>query len=86
MLYGKGSQYWMTSDYEDKRRKALVDRSKYSNTVLEDADVLNDIRLGGGTTDDDSYEIKQFPFPLDPSIKSRKTLDLRKEDPRTGGD
>jgi len=85
MLHGKGSQYWMTSEYQEKRRKALEDRSKYSDITLDDLDVLDDDRLGGGKTDNDSYEIKQFPYPLDSTIKSKKTIDIRKVDPRVGG-
>ena len=85
MLYGKGSQYWMTSKFEDKRVKALEDRSKYSDDTLETLELLDDDRLGGGNTKDDSYEVKQSPFPLDASISSKKTLDLRDVDPRVGG-
>lgn len=86
MLHGKGSQYWMTSDYEEKRKKALEDRSKYGSDTLDDLDVLDDDRLGGGKTDADSYEIKQFPYPLNQSIKSRSDIDIRRVDPRVGGE
>ena len=84
MLHGKGDQYWMTEDYEEDRRKALKDRTKYSDERLEDVDVLDDETLGDGKTNPDSYEIKQFPFPVNQSIRDRKELDLRQVDPRRG--
>jgi len=84
MLHGKGSQYWMTNTYEEKRQKALEDRTKYSDSVLSDLDVLTDTTLGGGKTDPDTYQIKQFPFPIDSSIKSKKAVDIRNVDPRIG--
>lgn len=85
MLHGKGSQFWMTNEYEEKRRKALEDRTKYDDDTLDTLDVLDDPTLGGGRTDGDTYELKQFPFPMDSSIKSKQTLDIREADPRTGG-
>jgi len=84
MLHGKGDQFWMTQTYHDKRAKALEDRTKYSDELLDQLDVLDDQSLGGGRTNPDSYEIKQFPFPMDTSIKSKKKMDLREADPRIG--
>lgn len=84
MLHGKGDQYWMTLDYEAKRRKALEDRYKYDGERLEIVDVSSNSELGGGKTNPESFEVKQFPFPLKQSIRKKKTIDLR-DDPRTGG-
>ena len=86
MLTGTGSQAWMTAKYQEKREKALKDRTKYSDERLEEVDILDKPAHGGGRTNDDIYEIDQFPFPLDQSIRSRKKIDIRKEDPRVGGD
>ena len=85
MLCGKGDQFWMTKKYNDRRAKALENRSSYSTTRLDETDTLTDTSLGGGTTNNDTYEFKQFPFPMDASIKSRKTLDIRDVDKRIGG-
>lgn len=85
ILTGKGDQYWMTQDYEDKRLKALVDRTKYDGETLHEVDVSSNASLGGGMTDDDTYIIKQFPFPTDQSIRRRKEVDLREVDPTIGG-
>jgi len=84
-LHGKGDQYWCTEDYEEKRRKALKDRSKYNDDRLEKVDLNDKPSLGGGKTDDDTYTIKQFPYPQDQSIRRRKKVDLREVDKRTGG-
>jgi len=85
MLHGKGSQFWMTESYEDKRQRVLEDRTLYDDETLDALDVLDDPTLGGGVHDPDTYEIKQFPFPMDASIKSREKIDIRKADPRIGG-
>jgi hypothetical protein len=82
MLTGKGDQYWMTKKYQDNRRKAMEDRTKYNDDKLEDLDVLEEIDLGGGETDYHTYQIKQFPFPIDQSIKTRKKVNLIDVDPR----
>ena len=84
-LNGLGNQYWMTLDYEETRVKALEDRSKYDTETLELVDVYDDVSLGGGETDDDSYKIKQFPYPVNSTIRRRKTIDLRDVDPSIGG-
>ena len=82
LLHGKGDQYFLTKEYQEKREKALRDRTKYVDATLDDLDLLDDTTLGGGKTDNSNYMIKQFPFPLDSSIKSKKTLDIRIADPR----
>ena len=84
MLTGKGNQYWLTNKYEDKRRKAMVDRTKYSDATLDEVDVLDYLELGGGENNPDTFEIKQFPYPIDQSIRSKKTVDIRDVDPKIG--
>ena len=74
----------MTNSYQDDRIKALEDRSKYTDAKLDEVDVLDDEALGGGRTDSDSYEFKQFPFPVDTSIRRKKTVSLL-DDPSVGG-
>ena len=84
MLHGKGGQFWITKTYEDDRLKALEDRSKYTDTQLDLVDVLDDVALGGGRTDDDTYEFKQFPYPTNSQIRRRKTVSIL-DDPKVGG-
>ena len=75
----------MTNSYEEDRLKALEDRSKYTDTQLDLVDVLDDVALGGGRTDDDTYEFKQFPYPTNPQIRTKQTVDIRDVDPAVGG-
>lgn len=80
------NQFWLTKKYDKKRQKALEDKSKYDDEQLELLDVDPDCPSeGGGRTNDDSYEFKQFPFPMDNSIRKRKKIDLRDVDPSVGG-
>jgi len=86
ILNGKGDQFWLTETYEKKRHKALEDRSKFTDAQLELVDVdVDDKSIGGGRTNDDTYEFNQFPFPVDTSIRKREKLDLRDVDPKMGG-
>lgn len=84
MQHGKGSQYWMTKSYEYDRQHALEDRSTYTSEELAELDITSPAQ-GGGSTNQDSYELYQFPFPMDQSIKQRKKVDIRDEDPTIGG-
>ena len=70
------SQYWMRCDYEKKRRKALERRDKYDDEYLDKVEV--EFPLGGNKTNYHAYQIKQFPFPSNEKVRSRKTIDFRK--------
>ena len=83
MLTGKGDTYWMTNSYQKDRNKALLDRSKFNDAQLALLDITDDTK-GTGETDDDNFTVKQFPYPQDTSIRSRKDVDLREVDPRIG--
>lgn len=85
MIHGKGSQDILTESYQNDRVRVLKDRSKYNDEQIRDADLTGKFADGGGKTDINSFIIKQFPYPVNSSIKQRKKLDLRAEDPRTGG-
>ena len=84
VLSGKGSQFWITKSYQEDRVKALEDRSKYTDTQLDLVDVLDDEALGGGRTDNSSYEFKQFPYPTNPQVRKKKTVSIL-DDPAVGG-
>lgn len=80
MLNGEGNQYWMRKKFNRKRTQRLTDRSRYSDSdlLLYECETID---LGGGRTDSDTYEYKQFPYPQE---KSRKQLDIR-DKPEVGG-
>ena len=72
MHTGKGSEAWIRKNYEEKRRKALKDRTKFSEDELEYLEVS--FPKGGGRTNPRTYKIKQFPFP---TSGRKKTIDIR---------
>ena len=84
MLHGKGDQLWMTNDYEDERKKALEDRTKYTDTELAELEATG-IACGGGATNDDTYIVEQSPYPTNTSIRQKKDIDIRDVDPSIGG-
>ena len=81
--HGKGGQFWQTSVYEDDRKRALEDRSKFTSAELTTLDVA--FPSGGGRTDPDNYEIKQQSFKPKGEIRTRKKFDMR-DLPILGGD
>ena len=84
MLHGKGEQKLLTESYYDDREKILKDRSKYSDEILEAADLDGLPGHGGGRTDPGNFEIYPFPFPMDQKIRRRQKIDIRKADKRIG--
>ena len=84
MLHGKGDQYWMTNTYEDDRNKVMLDRTKYDNDKLTEVDLLDKPQYGGGRTNPDTWEIWQYPFPMDTSIRQRKKVNIKNLDPAVG--
>ena len=89
ILHGKGignwdeqSQSWLTNKYEDKRRKGLRDRTNLTSDEITYYEISG--AQGLGSTNNESFEIKQFPFPTDSSIRKRKTIDIRKVDKKIG--
>jgi hypothetical protein len=80
MLTGLGEEEWMTGKFQTKRSKIKVDRTKYSSDDLERYDCQS-INNGGGMTESDTFEIKQYPFPI---LNPRSSLDIREYDKRIG--
>jgi len=80
MLSGLGDEEWITGKFQTKRIKVKVDRTKYDSDDLERYDCQS-INIGGGITDSDTFEIKQYPFPI---VNQRSTLDIREYDKRIG--
>lgn len=89
MLHGKGignwddaSQSWLTKKYEKKRQKGLRDRTKLTSSEILYYEISG--AQGLGSTNNETFEIKQFPFPTDSTIRKKKTIDVRKKDKRIG--
>jgi hypothetical protein len=82
VLDGLGDQQFLTKKYNDDRNKALYDRTKFTNAELTNLE-LNSLQ-GDGKRDPDSYTIEQFPYPMDPSIRRKKDIDIRVVDPSIG--
>ena len=83
MLHGYGSdQRFLKVSYEDDRSKALEDRTKYSTEELNEWEIV--FPDGGGMTNPESFEMKQFPFPIDSTVRPRKTIYIPAVDPKIG--
>jgi hypothetical protein len=82
-LHGKGNQKFLTKDYEEDRQRALEDRTRFSEDELTNLEITTD--QGRGKTDHRRYEIWQWPFPIDRTIRKRKKIDIR-DNYRTGWD
>ena len=82
LLHGKGNQAILTKKRESERQSALLDRTGLT------ADEILTLELtesqGRGRTNPDTYNIKQFPFPTDSSIKPKETIDIRRVRPELG--
>jgi len=82
VLDGLGDQNILTKKYNEDRNKALYDRTKYTAEELADLEI-NSLQ-GDGKRDPDSYTIEQFPYPMDPTIRKKKDIDIRAVDPSIG--
>ena len=72
----------MTQKYEDDRKKALEDRTKFTDKELENLEI--EAYQGTGRTNPDTYIIKQYPYPIDGSIRTRQKVDTRQVVPKLG--
>ncbi len=82
VLDGKGDQQFLTESYAKDRRKALKDRTKFKAADLENLGITE--LQGQGMTNADSYTVEQYPYPMDPTIRKKKDVDIRKVDPTIG--
>jgi len=83
ILHGKGDQLWMTKSFEEDRLKALDDRTLFTDAELTTLELTES--QGQGKYDVDTWSIKQYPFPLETSIRKRIKIDIRKAKPKIGG-
>ena len=91
MLHGKGkgnyqdtSQAFLTQKYEDKRLKGLEDRLNLTADERLEYEISGS--EGGGRSKDSTYQMYQFPFPTEQSIRKRVKVDMRVVNPKVGGD
>jgi len=89
MLHGKGlgrysnnDQSFLTKKYSEKRKKGLRDKSSFTTAQINLYEISGS--EGGGATLETTYEIKQFPFPTDSTIRKKRTIDVRKVKPQLG--
>jgi hypothetical protein len=82
MLHGRGKQAILTKTRESDRQDALLDRTGLTAQEILTLELKESD--GGGRTNPDTYTIKQNPFPIDSSIKSKETIDIRKVRPELG--
>jgi len=89
ILHGQGiaadeenDQGFLTKKHLKKRQKGLLDRTKLTAEELERYHIEDTDGLG--RTDLEIYEVSQYPFPIDPSIKKREKVNLATVKPGQG--
>jgi hypothetical protein len=82
MQTGKGRTRFISNKYESKRRRGMLDSDNIDSNKLAWYGISGN--LGGGRTDPDTYEVWQYPFPVDQSIRQKKKVDVRKVRPEIG--
>jgi hypothetical protein len=82
MLDGKGKQAFLTKKHLKYRQRALKDRTRYNDAKLAELELTP--LQGQGMTNSDSYTVKQNPYPMDPTIRKKKDVDIREVDPTIG--
>lgn len=82
VLIGKGSQKWMTDDYEEERKKCLLDTTGYSEEDQKELDV--EFPAGRGLHNPETMEVKvQKPDVWDGN-NDTETVHISKIDPLYG--
>jgi len=82
MLHGKGAQNFLSKATEEDIQSAMRDRKGYTENELLALGITES--QGMGMTNEKTYQIKQFPFPVDSSIKTKVKVDIRKVKPEIG--
>lgn len=80
--YSDGDQSFLMKKWNKDRQKGMEDKSKLDANEISLYEISGS--EGGGRTLNSTYEVKQFPFPTDPSIRKKQTVDIRKVDPKIG--
>jgi len=79
MIHGAGRQQWMRKKVEEMRNVALMDRNLVDPELWDDLEISGS--QGGGRYNPKTYQVWQYPFPLDVSVRERQMLDIRKVRP-----
>jgi len=81
ILHGQGiaadednDQGFLTKTYLKKRRKGKLDRTNLTSDELTRYHIEDDEGLG--RTDLTIYEVNQYPFPINSSVKKREKVNL----------
>jgi hypothetical protein len=75
MLHGQGSeQNWFTKEFQKKRQKGLLDRDKLTDEELIYYGITE--TDGGGRTNPEIWEVWQYPFPINSTIRKRIKVNL----------
>ena len=82
MLHGQGQQAFLTIEFEEERKEGLLDREKLTSNERTTYEITDDD--GRGRTNPEIYGIKQFPYPVNTSIRPKKVIDVRKVRPELG--
>ena len=72
--YSKGDQSFLTTKFHEKRKKGLRDKDKLTSEEQLYYEISG--AQGGGRTLETTYELKQFPFPTNSTIRKKKTIDI----------
>lgn len=77
MQHGYGKSQFLKKSYLEDRRKALKDKTKYTEEELDKRHLDIGVGEGGGRTNPNTYEIWQYPGSMDASVRKKKKVDLR---------
>ena len=72
----------MTKKFEEDRLKALDDRTLFTEAELTTLEITEN--QGQGKYDVDTWSMKQYPFPIETTIRKKIEIDTRKALPKVG--
>lgn len=82
MLHGKGTQSFLTHEFEEDRRDLLEDSTDATQSTKDWYGIEGS--QGLGRTNPDTYERKQHPYPVKGDVRKKQTYDVRKVAPELG--
>ena len=73
MLSGQDEdENFLTKKHTKKRNKGLLDYTKLTEAERTEYEISGDD--GGGESNPDTYRMKQYPFPIDSTIRRKKNV------------
>jgi len=76
MLHGNGTQQFLRKSYLEDRRKALLDKTDYTDEELDRRHLDIKQGQGGGATNPDTYYIWQTPVG-EQKVRQKRKVDIR---------